>query len=170
MARLAFALYLNLGVRKSDVVRIGPRHIQDGVLNDFLPKKTSTHRRQADTIKLFAETKATIAATAVTGTDTYLVTSFGKAFTANGFGNKMREWCDEAGLAGLHQPRLAQTVSDPAGARGLYRASNRRDLRPQRPARNPDLHRSADRKQVGIEPIDGFWKSKSKREQKSGQP
>ena len=26
------------------------------------------------------------------------MTAFGKPFTANGFGNKMREWCDEAGL------------------------------------------------------------------------
>ena len=26
------------------------------------------------------------------------MTAFGKSFTANGFGNKMREWCDEAGL------------------------------------------------------------------------
>ena len=32
------------------------------------------------------------------GSDTYLVTSFGKSFTANGFGNKMREWCDKAEL------------------------------------------------------------------------
>ena len=30
--------------------------------------------------------------------DAYLVTQFGKAFTAKGFGNKVREWCDQAGL------------------------------------------------------------------------
>ena len=41
MARLALALYLNLGVRKSDVVLIGPRHIRDGILHNFLPQKTS---------------------------------------------------------------------------------------------------------------------------------
>jgi integrase len=29
---------------------------------------------------------------------TFIVTHFGKPFTANGFGNKMREWCDQAGL------------------------------------------------------------------------
>jgi integrase len=29
---------------------------------------------------------------------TYLVTEFGKPFTKGGIGNKMREWCDEAGL------------------------------------------------------------------------
>ena len=29
---------------------------------------------------------------------TFLVTEHGQPFTANGFGNKMRRWCDEAGL------------------------------------------------------------------------
>lgn len=29
---------------------------------------------------------------------TYLVTAFGRPFTANGFGNKFRDWCNEAGL------------------------------------------------------------------------
>lgn len=29
---------------------------------------------------------------------TFLVTEFGKPFTSNGFGNRFRKWCDEAGL------------------------------------------------------------------------
>ena len=33
-----------------------------------------------------------------TGDLTYLVTENGKAFTINGLGNKMRDWCDVAGL------------------------------------------------------------------------
>ncbi|WP_340672022.1 tyrosine-type recombinase/integrase [Bradyrhizobium ottawaense] len=49
-------------------------------------------------VPLMQETRDIIAATPLTGTETYLVTSFGEPFTANGFGNKMREWCDEAGL------------------------------------------------------------------------
>jgi len=98
MARLALALYLNLGVRKSDVVRIGPRHIRDGVLSNFLPKKGERTGGRKVSIKLFEDTKTIIAATPLTGTETYLVNSWGKPFTANGFGNKMRQWCDEAGL------------------------------------------------------------------------
>ncbi|MGV7215026.1 tyrosine-type recombinase/integrase [Bradyrhizobium sp. UFLA05-112] len=97
-ARLALALYLNLGVRKSDVVRIGPRDVKDGVLTDFLPQKTSRTGGKRINVPLTAETKAIIKATPITGSDTYLVTEFGKPFTANGFGNKMREWCDQAGL------------------------------------------------------------------------
>ena len=58
-ARLALALYLNLGVRKSDVVRIGPRHIRDGVLHNFLPQKTSRNGGKRISVQLFEETKAT---------------------------------------------------------------------------------------------------------------
>lgn len=32
------------------------------------------------------------------GIQTYLVSSFGKPFTQNGFGNRFRQWCDAAGL------------------------------------------------------------------------
>src|SRR5262249_58841047 len=33
-----------------------------------------------------------------TGASTFLVTQFGKPFGRAGFGNKFRQWCDEAGL------------------------------------------------------------------------
>jgi integrase len=98
MARLALALYLNLGVRKSDVVRIGPRNCPNGVLTDFLPQKTSHSNGKRINVPLLPETRAMLAATPLIGTETYLVNSWGKPFTANGFGNKMREWCDQAGL------------------------------------------------------------------------
>ena len=97
----ALALYLNLGVRKSDVVRIGPRHIRDGVLHNFLPQKTSRTGGHRISVRPFEETRQLIAATPVTGTETYLVTSFGKPFTANGFGNRVRQWCDQAGRTAL---------------------------------------------------------------------
>ena len=32
------------------------------------------------------------------GTTTWLVTDLGKPFSVAGFGNKMRQWCDQAGL------------------------------------------------------------------------
>jgi integrase len=97
-ARLALALYLNFGVRKSDVVRIGPRDIVNGALTNFQPQKTSRTGGVKINVPLLAETVEAIQATPVTGASTYLVTAFGKPFTANGFGNKMRDWCDAAGL------------------------------------------------------------------------
>src|SRR5215813_15308553 len=62
------------------------------------PEKTSRSTGMKINVPLMQETRDIIAATPLTGTETYLVTSFGKPFTANGFGNKMREWCDQAGL------------------------------------------------------------------------
>ena len=40
----------------------------------------------------------TILASTPTGKAAFLETSFGKPFTSNGFGNRFRKWCDEAGL------------------------------------------------------------------------
>jgi hypothetical protein len=61
----------------------------------IVPGLLHRHRSRSTVIRAGrghkAETKAIIAATPVTGTETYLLTSCGKAFTANGFGNKMRE-------------------------------------------------------------------------------
>jgi integrase len=134
MARLALALYLNLGVRKSDVVLIGPRHIRDGILHNFLPKKTSRNGGKRISITLFEETKALIAATPVIGTETYLVTSFGKPFTANGFGKKMRQWCDEAGLPdctshGLRKLFMIRLVHAGYSAPQVGALSGHKDLR-----------------------------------------
>ena len=133
-ARLALALYLNLGVRKSDVVRIGPRHIRDGILHNFLPQKTSRTGGHRISVRLFEETRQLIAATPVTGTETYLVTSFGKPFTANGFGNKMREWCDEAGLPdctshGLRKLMMVRLAHAGYSAPQIGAISGHKDLR-----------------------------------------
>ena len=97
-------LMLCLSVRKSDAVQIGPRHIQKtiehphGVLDNYQPQKGRRTGGNHVTVPLHEDLVAAIAAAPVIGSDAYLVTSFGKPFTANGFGNKMREWCDEAGL------------------------------------------------------------------------
>jgi integrase/recombinase XerD len=42
--------------------------------------------------------------------DTYLVTEFGKPFSVAGFGNRLRKWCDEAGLP-IARPRLRKAGS-----------------------------------------------------------
>jgi hypothetical protein len=39
-----------------------------------------------------------ISACQVVGRETFLITQYGKAFTAKGFGNRFRVWCDRAGL------------------------------------------------------------------------
>ncbi|RVA57587.1 site-specific integrase, partial [Mesorhizobium sp. M7A.F.Ca.CA.004.09.1.2] len=53
------------------------------------------------------------------GNLTFLVTEYGRPFSENGLGNKMRQWCDEAGLPGCsaHGVRKAgATVAAENGA------------------------------------------------------
>jgi integrase len=90
--RLALALLLYTGQRRSDVVRIGRQHMRDGVLQ-VQQVKTGT--------KLVIPVHSALADIIVTtpsGNLTYLTTLLGKPFTAAGFGNWFRRQCDLAGL------------------------------------------------------------------------
>jgi integrase len=91
-SRLAMALLLYTGQRRSDVVKMGPQHIRSGVLR-FTQQKTRTPL----TIPVYPKLAELIAATPC-GHLTFLVAAGGKPFSAAGFGNLFREWCNEAGL------------------------------------------------------------------------
>jgi integrase len=92
VARLAMALLLYTGSRRGDVVLLGRQHIRDGWI-EFRHGKT---RAEVD-LPILPQLQAVLDATHL-GQMTFLVSSFGKPFTANGFGNVMRQWCDQAGL------------------------------------------------------------------------
>lgn len=96
-AYLAICLLLFTGVRRSDVVRLGSQHISKGWLTYRQAKHLQTEESTVD-IPVLPILAQAIAATERVGVRTFLVTSFGKPFTSNGFGNKMRDWCDAAGL------------------------------------------------------------------------
>lgn len=96
-ARLALALLLYTAQRRSDVVRLGPAHVitRDGKQRFvFTQTKTGT----AMDIPVAPPLAEIIAATPMVGVKTYLVTDYGKPFTAAGFGNWFRDQCDQAGL------------------------------------------------------------------------
>jgi len=91
-ARLALALLLYTGQRRSDVVRMGPQHICNGVLGV---------RQQKTGIELAIPVHSALAAV-IAETPTYhltfLTNQFGRPFTAGYFGQWFREQCDMAGL------------------------------------------------------------------------
>jgi len=103
-ARLAMALLLYTGQRRSDVVRIGPQHIRRGVLS-ITQQKTGTELA----IPVHPRLAEIISATDCGGHLTFLATAAGASFSANSFGNLFREWCDMAGLpqCSAHGPRKA---------------------------------------------------------------
>ena len=91
-ARLALALLLYTAQRRSDVVRMGRQHVRNGVV----------HVRQQKTGAMLAIPLHPALAAIIEATPsdhlTLLTTSFGKSFTAPGFGNWFREQCNEAGF------------------------------------------------------------------------
>lgn len=119
-ARLAMALFLYTGQRRSDIVLMGPQHIKDGYLT-----LTQQKNRQTKPVRLqlpvLPELQAIIDATPIAKQHlTFLTTEFGRPFTTNGFGSKFRDWCDQAGLHhcsahGLRKAMAAQLAESGAG-------------------------------------------------------
>jgi integrase len=96
MARLALALLLYTGVRRSDVVRLGPQMEKDGWLK-FTETKGRERLRKEREIPILPELRRIIDATP-SGHLSYLVTSRGNPYTHAYFGNWFRECCNKAGL------------------------------------------------------------------------
>jgi integrase len=93
-ARLALALLMYTGVRRSDVVLLGRQHVREGWLK-FAARKN----RVVVEIPLLPELQRVIEASPV-GDLTFLVNDYGQPFTVDGFGNKFGKWCAEAGVPG----------------------------------------------------------------------
>jgi integrase len=95
-ARLAMALLLYTGQRRSDVVEMGAQHVHDGWLR-FTQVKNRSRRPVTMEIPIIPALQAIIDVTPSDG-KSFLATAAGLPFTANGFGNRFRKWCNEAGL------------------------------------------------------------------------
>lgn len=90
--RLALALMLYTGQRRSDAVTMGWQHVSGHKI---------TVRQQKTDARLdvpMHPTLQTVMAATPRQNMTFLVTAYGKPFTPAGFGNWFRDRCDEAGL------------------------------------------------------------------------
>lgn len=92
-ARLAFDLMLWTGQRGGDARVMGPQHIK-------AKRLVVTQEKTGATVSLpiLAPLAESILA-ARSGALVFLVSEHGKPFSRKGFGNKFRQWCDEAELA-----------------------------------------------------------------------
>jgi integrase len=111
-ARLAFGLLLYTGQRRSDVVKMGRQHVHHGVLTIDQGKTEGGEEAHLE-IPVHPKLQEIIDATPTVGVKTFLVTHFGKPYSAPGFGNWFRELCDQAG-------------SPDVSAHGLRKAAGRR--------------------------------------------
>jgi hypothetical protein len=94
--RLALAMLLYLGVRRSDFVALGKQMVSRGWLR-FTEVKGRSKIRKDREIPILPELQAVMDATDL-GNLTFFVTEFGKPFSAEGFGNWFKDRCVEAGL------------------------------------------------------------------------
>jgi integrase len=111
-ARLTLEVMLNTGARISDACRIGRQHEGEGRLKFVAWKgRNRTKTRRTIDVPILPELAQALSSTP-TGDLAYLVTDFGQPFTVGGLGNKMREWCDAAGLpqCSAHGLRKASAV------------------------------------------------------------
>ncbi|UCI30504.1 tyrosine-type recombinase/integrase [Mesorhizobium sp. B4-1-4] len=92
-ARLALDIMLFCGLRRGDVVRVGPQHVREGLIT-LRTSKTNTMVY----LTIWPELKRSIDAT-TTGDLAFMVTSYGKPFsTPETFGTWFALQCDNAGL------------------------------------------------------------------------
>ena len=131
-ARLAFDLLLYTGVRRSDVVKLGPQmerwfteRSPDGSTIEvqklvFTETKGASRIVKTHELPVLPPLRQSIDVTQ-TGHLVYLVTAFGKPHSAKAFGNWFKKRCREAGLEGLSAHGLrklgAQRCAE-AGATG----------------------------------------------------
>jgi integrase len=95
-ARLALALLLFTGQRRSDIIRFGKQHAKGGKLT-FTQHKGRNRKPKRLTLPILPALQRVIDGTAC-GDLTFLVNDWGRPFTDAGFGNKFRDWCNQAGL------------------------------------------------------------------------
>lgn len=121
-ARLAFALLLYTGQRRSDIIRFGKQHAKRSVLT-FTQHKGRNRKPHMLTLPILPALQKVIDASPC-GDMTYLVNEFGRPFTDAGFGNKFRVWCDQAKLPqcsahGLRKAGATIAANNGATARQL---------------------------------------------------
>jgi integrase len=108
-ARLAMALMLFLGQRRSDAIRLGRQHIRNGRF-EFTQHKNRARNPVSLSIKIHPAL-AEILDAVPAGRMQFIVTEFGKPFSDAGFGNRFRKWCDEAGLTDCTAHGLRKTAA-----------------------------------------------------------
>ncbi|MGD9542422.1 MAG: tyrosine-type recombinase/integrase, partial [Methylocystis sp.] len=96
-ARLALALLLFTGQRRSDMIRFSDRHVQrDGTL--AFTQFKGRNRSPTHLVLPILPCLCDVLDASPLGKESWLETDFGKPFSDAGIGNKIRQWCDEAGL------------------------------------------------------------------------
>jgi integrase len=103
MAHLALLILLYTGARISDAVQLGHSHIHDKMEENevikciiFTPKKTEN--KTGVTIEMPILPPLQVEIDRLPVRQTFILSALNKPFTTESFGNRVREWCKEAGI------------------------------------------------------------------------
>ena len=97
-ARLALALLLFTGQRRSDITRLGRQHVRDGKIT--LTQFKGRNRKPTRLVLPVLPALQVIIDASPCGEMTFLVNELGRPFTDAGFGNWFRDRCVEGGVPG----------------------------------------------------------------------
>jgi integrase len=115
-ARLALSLLLYTGQRRSDVIRFGRQHLKAGKL--FFTQYKGRNRKPKRLALPMLPALQEIIKSSPCGDLTFLVNDWNRPFTDAGFGNKFRDWCNQAGLYHCSAHGLRKTGATMAANNG----------------------------------------------------
>ncbi len=133
-AHLALMLMLCTGQRKSDAVRMGWGDVANGMIR-VRQQKTGTPLM----IPILPTLQAALA-DLPKDAPAFLLTEYGRPYSAAGFGNWMRDRCDEAGLPNCASHGLRKACARRLAEAGLHHSPNQGDHRPQDRRRSASLY------------------------------
>lgn len=96
-AALALNILLYTGVRRSDAVRLGWDMLEEGIIS-FKARKTRHITADLVHIPLLPALAEVLGSPTAGLGGTFLLTEHGKPYSPEGFGNRFKAWCVQAGL------------------------------------------------------------------------
>lgn len=115
--RLALALLLYTGARRSDAVLLGRQHVTKRGWLRWTAFKNRNRNPVEIEIPILPALQAIIDATP-SGHLNFLTTKFGEPYTRAGFSGQFRDWCDQAGLKHCSAHGLRKAGATIAGENG----------------------------------------------------
>jgi len=113
VAHPALALALQAVQRKSDLIRLGPKHIEfyeDREGLEFTQYENRNRKPVNLWLPIIPQLRAILDASPI-GDLTFLQSAHGRPCTEGGLGNRFRKWCDEADLQGRSIHGLRKTAT-----------------------------------------------------------
>jgi site-specific recombinase XerD len=140
MARLVLELALNTAARRCNVAQLTRDHIQGGrICTDHAKDGNST------SVPMLPATRAALDALPAAPIKHLVVTAHGKPFTVNGLGNRMRDWCNAAGLPGCTMHGLRKAIARQLAESGATDAEGQAVTGHKQPATFAYYRQSANR-------------------------